>query len=70
MFYFQYDSRYEISGCLLDLKGDEGSSEWLLGDNFLRNYYQVYDMANERVGMVGSGVAEGMFLEIEDNTGS
>jgi hypothetical protein len=34
-----YDSRYEISGCLLELKPDKTSKEWLLGDNFLRSYY-------------------------------
>jgi hypothetical protein len=27
---------------------------WLLGDNFLRNYYQVYDMANKQIGLASS----------------
>lgn len=27
---------------------------WLLGDNFLRGYYQVYDMANKQIGLASS----------------
>ena len=26
---------------------------WLLGDNFLRAYYSIYDMDNNRIGLVG-----------------
>ena len=27
---------------------------WLLGDNFLRAYYQIYDMAAKRIGLASS----------------
>ncbi len=35
---------------------------WLLGDNFLRGYYQVYDMANKQIGLASSKfIANGSF---------
>ena len=27
---------------------------WLLGDNFLRGYYQVYDITNRQIGLASS----------------
>jgi len=39
-----------------------------LGDNFLRGYYQAYDMANAKVGLKGSGVVQGEYVEIETIT--
>jgi hypothetical protein len=27
---------------------------WLLGDNFLRGYYQVYDISNRQIGLASS----------------
>ena len=51
---------------MLELKPDSESKEWLLGDNFLRGYYQVYDMLNEKVGMSGSGISAGEKVVLED----
>ena len=38
---------------------------WLLGDNFLRAYYSIYDMDNNRIGLVGDAevVKDADFVE-------
>jgi len=33
--------------------GYTGSGFWILGGNFLQNYYSIYDLENQRVGFVG-----------------
>jgi hypothetical protein len=54
----------------LELKPDTNTVEWLLGDNFLRGYYQVYDMKEERVGLRGSGITEGDIIAVEEFSNS
>jgi len=47
--YYGYDLCYVL--VQPELKGI--SDMWLLGDNFLRKYYSIYDMDNNRVGLAG-----------------
>lgn len=35
-----------------DFFGDSGSTNWLLGDQFLQNFYSIYDFDKKRVGLV------------------
>lgn len=50
-FYLEYDEIYDR--CLLTLKGVNGDlNHWVLGDSFLRPFYQVYDADNYRIGLM------------------
>ena len=35
-----------------------GRNMWILGNNFLTNYYSIYDLENQRIGLVESRHAE------------
>lgn len=37
--------------CMSGFQGDDGSQQWILGDVFIREYFSVFDRANNRVGL-------------------
>ncbi|CAK6439211.1 unnamed protein product [Pipistrellus nathusii] len=45
--YISQDSGFCSSG----FQGDDSSEQWILGDVFIREYYSVFDRANNRVGL-------------------
>lgn len=48
MYPFDYFEYYKGYGCWVMFGEDSSASStyWILGDNFLRTYYQIYDMSN------------------------
>jgi len=52
--------------CSILVKEEAGQRRlsWLMGDPFLRAYYSIYDMENDRIGLVG--VAETLRSPIPD----
>jgi Eukaryotic aspartyl protease len=64
MFYFNssnyltYDS--STKKCILTLiPDDSGAQFWLMGASFLRGYYVIHDLDNQRVGFAGSHIDMG-----------
>ena len=43
-----------------------GTGFWILGDNFLANYYTIFDLEQKRVGFVGAVVYEAIPKNIMD----
>lgn len=37
--------------CTSGFQGENNSQQWILGDVFIREYYSVFDRANNRVGL-------------------
>lgn len=37
--------------CTSGFQGDDSSEQWILGDVFIREYFSVFDRANNRVGL-------------------
>jgi hypothetical protein len=44
---------YKCSILVREEAGLNNRVNWLMGDPFLRAYYSIYDMDNNRVGLVG-----------------
>ena len=41
-----------------EIQNNKTQSVWLMGDPFLRTYYSIYDMENNRIGLVGIAETE------------
>ena len=41
-----------------EIQANKTESVWLMGDPFLRTYYSIYDMEDNRIGLVGIAETE------------
>ncbi|XP_006899361.1 PREDICTED: chymosin-like [Elephantulus edwardii] len=46
-----YTNQQNPGFCTSGFQGDNNSQQWILGDVFIREYYSVFDRANNRVGL-------------------
>lgn len=51
--YLFYQRYYRSCAVLVKPELNLQTNMWLMGDPFLRAYYSIYDMDNEKIGLVG-----------------